>query len=288
LDRKNFSETGKSRIRASGFCKQNLGLIPRDVHLGNRCFLAAFAKSVSSMSGGFRAIYLSALLAALLALGMCATPSFFMGLSLACLPVLVLCRYRLIRRSFVSAIVLASPFLVAVAVLGAPVVGWVAYSLLVPAYSARFQIPESGTTVGLEFFWANDLWRDGLSEKTRYITVTSPRGTVKYSMDGWDWAHRARTSVYVTNDEKSLAVLGPDHEDVVIDIEQLKVSRAFRITSQDWTYLGAFDFVPSVIRGRDRTFRFIPASEQAECVPTEPNGSKLWAPRNSARKSRCG
>jgi hypothetical protein len=205
------------------------------------------------------------LLVASLALGMLATPSFFIGLSIACLPVLVVCRYRLIRRSLITAIALASPVLVAGAILSAPVVGWMAYSLLVPAYSARFQVPGSGITVGLSFFWANDLWSDGLNDKTRRVTVRSPRGTVKYSMEGWDWAHRARTNVYLV-DDNLLAVLGPE-DDVVIDINQLNISRASRTTSEGWRYLGAFDFVQPVIGGYGRTLRFIPATEQAEMRP---------------------
>ena len=178
-------------------------------------------------------------------------------------------------------LMLVSPFLL----LGAPFAGWLIYQTCVPVYSASFT--DKNVTLKLEFFRANDLFSDGLDSKVRYLTLTGPNGRVKYGMQGWDWIHRARTSVYAT-ENGNFAVLGPDYEDVLIDTGQLTTSHAFRVASQDWTYLGAFDFVRGQNGDHDRSFRFIPAAEQAECVPTGPSsGGEVWSPRNAAREQRC-
>ena len=175
---------------------------------------------------------------------------------------------------------LMSPFLL----LGASLAAWLMYRLVVPVYSAS--ITEKNVTLTLEFFRANDLFSDGLDSKVRYLTLTGPNGQVKYGMRGWDWSHRARTSVYAT-ENGNFAVLGPDEEDVLIDVSQLTTSRAFRVASQGWTYLGAFDFVRGQNGDHDRSFRFIAATEQAECVPSSPSsGAEVW-PRNAARQQRC-
>jgi hypothetical protein len=178
-------------------------------------------------------------------------------------------------------LILASPFLL----FGAPLAAWLIYQALVPVYSAS--LTEKDVTLKLEFFRANDLFGDGLDSSGRYLTLTSPNGRVRYNMQGWDWIHRARTSVYATQGG-NFAVLGPDYDDVLIDIGQLATFRAFRVASQDWTYLGAFDFAPAQAGHRDRGLRFIPATEQAECVPTAPlSNSEAWWPRGAARKQRC-
>jgi hypothetical protein len=177
-------------------------------------------------------------------------------------------------------ILLASPFLL----LGAVLVGWLIYGALVPVFAANSSIQENDSTVRLEFFRVNDLFNDGLQKSGRYLTITSPHGRIAYQMPGWDWAHRARTSLYLTG-SKDIAILGPDGEDILIDVDRSKISRAVRISSGDWTYLGAFDFVQPVIGGHVRSLRFIPALEQDECVlDALPMQGK---PRADARKELC-
>jgi len=189
---------------------------------------------------------------------------------------LILWRYQLIT----SFLLWISPFLL----LGALLTGFLLYNAFVPAFSASFRVPAKDATVRLEFFRTNDLFSDGLQESGRYLTFISTQGRVAYNMPGWDWVHRARTSVYLT-ESKSIAILGPDGEDIVLDADQLKISRAFRISSSDWTYLGAFDFVQPIVGGYERSLRFIPATEQEECVPQHPPNERVV--RAAARQSRC-
>lgn len=189
-------------------------------------------------------------MAGLVAVGIFAAPSVPILISalLAGLLAFFLWRYGLIA----VFLIWVSPFLL----LGALLTGFVLYYTYVPAFSASVRIAANDATVRLEFFRT-----DGPKESGRYLTFTSPHGRVSYNMPGWDWAHRARTGVYLT-EGKNIAILGPDGEDILIDADRLKVSRAFGASSGDWTYLGAFDFVQPVIGGHDRDFRFIPATEQ--------------------------
>jgi hypothetical protein len=173
---------------------------------------------------------------------------------------------------------LATPFLL----LGAVLLGWMAYAAVVPVFAADSRIPENDSTIRLEFFRVNDLFSDGLHKSGRYLTVSSPHGRIAYNMPGFDWAHRARTSIYLTG-SNGIAVLGPDGEDIVVDVDRSKISRAFRISSGDWTYLGAFDFVQH--GSHTRSLRFVSALEQEECVlDTLPLQGK---PRADARKEIC-
>jgi hypothetical protein len=154
------------------------------------------------------------------------------------------------------------------------------YIDLVPAYSADVRIAEINATVTLRFYW---VW-DEMKDNGRYLTVSAPAGHVTANICGFDWAHWARTSVYLTEDH-AVAVLGPQECDYIVRPPYRKVDRAFRTASENWTYLGAFDFGSS---GGRRILRFIPASEQRECIPMrgEPTAYE-WAPRNQARRDRC-
>jgi hypothetical protein len=230
-------------------------------------------------SGKLRRWRRPALLAAVAMVGILTAPSFPVVAALLLAGLLLHTLWRPRWGTFF--LILASPLLL----LGAPFAGWMIYQTFVPAYSASFL--NKNVTLKLEFFRANDLFGDGLDSKVRYLTLTGPNGRVKYGMQGWDWSHRARTSIYAT-DNGNFVVLGPDYEDVLIDVGQLTTSRAFRIASQDWTYLGAFDFVRGQNGDHDRTFRFISATEQAECVPSWPlSDGEARLPRGAARKQRC-
>lgn len=154
------------------------------------------------------------------------------------------------------------------------------YAKLGPAYSAEVSIKEAGATVALKFYW---VW-DETKDDGRYLTVRAPSGGVTANICGFDWAHWARTSVYLTED-RAIAVLGPQPCDYIVRRPYRRVDRAFRLASDRWTYLGAFDFGSS---GSERILRFIPATEQRECIPmlSEDTGED-WSPRNGARKERC-
>ena len=175
---------------------------------------------------------------------------------------------------------LASPYLMLIG----HFIAWGTYYTFVPVHSASYRVPGTDTTVKLEL-WSTT----GDGDSGRYLTLTSSRGSVKYNMPGFDWAHRARTSLYLDlAGDENLAVLGPD-DDILISNE-LKISRAFRVPSEDWIYLGAFDFVPPAVQGHDRDLGFVPAggqNEQKECIPTYRDQRYDFEPRNSARQNRC-
>jgi hypothetical protein len=184
-------------------------------------------------------------------------------------------KYLVLAAGILLLLAVASPYLVFIGYW----VSWDVYYRFVPVYSASYRIPVNDTTVKLEL-WSTT----GDNDSGRYLTLTSPRGSVRYNMTDFDWAHRARTGLYLVGDG-NLAVLGPD-DDILISTE-LKISRAFRLPSDDWIYLGAFDFVSSAVKGHDRDLGFIPAAEQKECIPTYSDQRYDFQPRNSARKNRC-
>jgi hypothetical protein len=133
------------------------------------------------------------------------------------------------------------------------------YVYFVPTYSARVRVDQVGGTIELAFFYTSGRSSDG-----RYLTVGDPETSVTRPICGYDWAHHARTSVYLTPDRR-IAVLGSeDGCEALVSIRPLAITHAVTGPSQDWTYLGAFDFTP-VTYGR--VFRFFPATEQPECVP---------------------
>src|SRR3974390_3575165 len=79
------------------------------------------------------------------------------------------------------------------------------YTKLVPAYSAEIYIKDIDATVALKFY---RVW-DEMKDNGRYVTVRAPSGRVTPNVCGFDWAHWARTSVYLT-DDRGGAVLGPE------------------------------------------------------------------------------
>jgi len=159
----------------------------------------------------------------------------------------------------------------------------IVYTGLVPAYSAEVHIKEVDVTVALKFYW---VW-DEMKDNGRYLIVRAPSGGVKANICGFDWAHWARTSVYHAED-RAVAVLGPQQCDYIVRPPYRTVDRPFHLSSDHWTYLGAFDFGNS---GAHRILRFIPAMEQRECIPSIPmRGEHIgddWSYRNGARADQC-
>jgi hypothetical protein len=133
------------------------------------------------------------------------------------------------------------------------------YGIVVPAHSAEIRIPEIGATVRLDFHYTWSVHDDG-----RYLTVRTRRGSTTVGICGYKWTHRARTSVYLTEDGK-VAVLGSENGcDALASVNPLGITARFQEPSESWRYLGAFDFTPVTY---ERALRFFPASEQRECVP---------------------
>jgi hypothetical protein len=159
-----------------------------------------------------------------------------------------------------------------------PIVALLAYALIFPAHSASVVIPELEARLLLRFYYT---WGD---ESGRHLTVATPRGHLTINMTAFDWAHNSRTSVYLTPDNK-LAVLGPTGDDYVVSLHPPNSGRAFRLASETWTYLGAFDY--DLSHGA-RALRFVTAAEQAECIPMLMEVVHYdWAPRNAARQRSC-
>lgn len=157
------------------------------------------------------------------------------------------------------------------------------YTAVVPAYSATLYIKELDTSLDLRFYW---VWNEA-NGNGRYLTARTPRGRVTENVCGWDWAHWGRTSVYLTPDGR-IAVLGPDRCDYLVTIDPPELTYPFRLASEDWTYLGAFDFVES---RSGRHLRFVRATEQPECVlrgsDTEPQRPLFEKHRESTRRVSC-
>jgi hypothetical protein len=158
--------------------------------------------------------------------------------------------------------------------------------------SAEVEIKERQATVKLTFDYIDG--PIGIVDENnsgRFLTVTFPRARISHRLCGYDWAHYGRTGIYVIPGE-NLAVLGVGGCDYLVSRHPLDISRMGRVTSDDWVYLGAFDWASRIlptrgaqIGGRHRVFRFIPAAEQGECII---DGSPpSWAARLSARRPSC-
>jgi hypothetical protein len=151
---------------------------------------------------------------------------------------------------------LAAPFLAIVGLAALGLMCLYLYFQIVPAKSAAVFLPEIDTTVKLQFYYT---WDD---ESGRFISIKNHNGTVRSSIDGWDWAHNARTSIYVTQ-EGNIAILGPAENDYVADGKTLRLRNLLRAgkSSQTWKYMGAFD------SGSYDSLHFFSSSDQKECIP---------------------
>src|SRR6266404_866432 len=138
-----------------------------------------------------------------------------------------------------------------------------------PVYSASVFIPELNTTIKLDFYMVWD-W-DETQESGRYLTVSTQKASVRSEIDGFDWVHNARTSIYETP-EHEIAVLGPMETDYVIDPRRIELKNLSPFASSvGWNYIGAFDF-----GGASHTLQFFPASQQSECIPMRTSSDEYW------------
>jgi hypothetical protein len=149
-----------------------------------------------------------------------------------------------------------------------------------PVHSASVFIPELNATIKLEFYM---VW-DETQESGRYLTVSSQKASVRSVIDGFDWFHNARTSIYQTPDQK-IVVLGPMEADYIIDPQLGELKDLSPYTSSvGWKYIGAFDF-----GGTGPTLQFFPASRQPECIPMRTSYNEPWPKLSRAgyRKQDC-
>jgi len=149
----------------------------------------------------------------------------------------------------------------------------------VPWHSASIDVAELQTRLTLRFY---GMWGHA-EDPGRYLTVDAPQGTTTIAMTAPDWAHNARTGVYLTP-ARQIAILGPVGDDYLVSLDPLSVDRT-RGPGDDWTYLGAFDY--ELLPRSERQLRFIAADEQAECIPMRGNGVDPSQARKAARQRDC-
>ena len=158
---------------------------------------------------------------------------------------------------------------------------YVGYYMLVPRYSAVADFDAYGFNVRLDLYVTNDEARDS----GRYLSVINGGSYHTVMLPGWDWAHRARTSVYRI-DDNHLAVLsafGRDHE---ITLKPFRFAPIVSGAGEQWQYLGAFDFAfPPKKRPRLMFFD----THVAECIPMGTIDPATWTgePRAAARHASC-
>jgi hypothetical protein len=153
---------------------------------------------------------------------------------------------------------------------------WFLYHRVVPAYSASTHISEIQTTVTLRFYYTD-------TDQGRYLYVKSPNGGIRIAMTAFDWAHDGRTSIYLTPQHK-VGVAGPAGDDYLVSLDPPIVENA-RGYSDDWAYLGAFDFGVGI--GTKRLLRFVSAAEEAECIPMRGAAIENFQVRKNARQKYC-
>jgi hypothetical protein len=164
----------------------------------------------------------------------------------------------------------------------APVVAfaaYIAYWSVVPAYSASTQIADLQASLTLRFYY---IW-DEQADHGRYLSMTTPGGRIRIAMTAFDWAHNSRTSLYVTP-ERRIGIIGPIGDDYLVSLDRPLTTTA-RGPSDDWSYLGAFDF--QLLEGGARRLRFVSAAEQAECIPMVGADIEDDQVRKMARQRNC-
>ena len=114
---------------------------------------------------------------------------------------------------------LAAPFaLLAFLFYGAIAYLYISTKFSPPAYSSSISIPELNATIKLEFY---GVW-DETQESGKFLTVSTPHGSVRSEIAGIDWVHNARTSIYETP-QHDVAVLSPMEDDYIIHLQTLEL-----------------------------------------------------------------
>lgn len=159
---------------------------------------------------------------------------------------------------------------------------YTAWYLAVPRYSAVQDFQQYGFNLRFDLYLTNDEKRDS----GRYLSVINGIAYYTEMIPGWDWAHRARTSVYRI-DDNHLAVLSAEGHDEEITLKPFAMAPLNSGGGEGWEYLGAFDFTFPA-RGKPRLEFFSPR-QLAECIPMGKADPAEWAakPRAAARHATC-
>ena len=159
---------------------------------------------------------------------------------------------------------------------------YTAWYMMVPRYSAVEDFDKYGFNVRLDFYLSDDEARDS----GRYFSVIYDGGYYTKMIPGWDWAHRARTSVYRI-DDNHLAVLSAQGNDEEVTLKPFAMAPVAAGSGEGWEYLGAFDFIfPRHAKAR---LEFFDSQRLAECIPMGNDDPADWAtkPRPQARHASC-
>lgn len=130
------------------------------------------------------------------------------------------------------------------------------------------------------------------SDSGTYLSVMNGQNRGEIALSTFDWPHRIRTSLYRTPDGK-IAVAGPygGSPTYLVPPYQGPVEGwNWRLNdAASWVYLGAFDWRGQRSPGgNDLRFDFIPASEQAECIPLGGlTKGQTYQPRTAYQQDRC-
>jgi hypothetical protein len=159
--------------------------------------------------------------------------------------------------------------------------GYVGYYMLVPRYSSVEDFDQYGFNLRLDLFLTDDEARDS----GRYLSVINGGAYHTVMIPGWDWAHKARTSMYRI-DGNHLAVLSALGHDDEITLTPFQLTPMDHDRGNGWQYLGAFDFAFPP-HGSPRLAFF--DSSVAECIPMGAIAPSQWAdkPRPQARHATC-
>lgn len=158
---------------------------------------------------------------------------------------------------------------------------YVGYYTMVPRYSAVAEFEDYGFNLRLDLFLSSDEARDS----GRYLSVINGGSYQTRMLQGWDWAHRARTSVYRI-DANHLAVSSAFGYDYRITLKPFDFAPVVSDDGEGWQYLGAFDFAFAPGK-KPRLMFFDP--RVAECIPMGAIPPGQWAgkPRPQARHASC-
>jgi hypothetical protein len=154
------------------------------------------------------------------------------------------------------------------------------YYVMVPRYSSVAAFDRFGFNVRLDLYLT-----DGEALDTgRYLTVISGASYQSFMLQGWDWQHRARTSLYRI-DENHIAALSALGFDYAITLKPFSVTPVVSDSGTGWQYLGAFDF--AFPNEKARLLFFDP--QVAECIPMGKSDPAAWTsrPRPQARRETC-
>jgi len=193
---------------------------------------------------------------------------------------------RRLRRAVVSKRLLGRSLLIVAIICGvsvipaAAILAYVGFYMLVPRYSAVEDFDRLGFNLRLDLYLTSDEARDS----GRYLSVINGGSYHTSMIAGWDWSHRARTSIY-SIDANHIAVLSALGYDYEITLKPFDFSPIVSDSGEEWQYLGAFDFAfpPG------HSPRLVFSDRLAECIPMGTIDPSKWVgkPREQARQVNC-